>query len=170
MQETTQSCTSDIAHGIEFTISDTLVQRDNNMTIESVAGDSTKARFISAIVDNFIAIIFAIIITGFVPENMTVLRLVCLVTVYLGYYFVPEALWARTPGKYFQGLMVKKLDGQRGDWKTALIRTLLRLIEVNPILLGAIPAGLVLISSERKQRIGDMLAGSLVISDKLSWN
>ncbi len=66
--------------------------------------------------------------------------------------------------------MVRKLNGKLGGWKTAVIRTLSRIIEVNPVLFGAIPAALVLLASERKQRLGDMLAGSIVVSDKLIWN
>jgi uncharacterized RDD family membrane protein YckC len=45
----------------------------------------------------------------------------------------------------------------------------LRIIEVNPLLLGGIPAGIVVISTSRKQRIGDLLAGTIVVSDKLKW-
>ena len=43
-------------------------------------------------------------------------------------------------------------------------------IEVNPLLLGGLPAGLVVIATERKQRIGDLLAGTLVVSDQLIWD
>lgn len=135
-----------------------------------VVGDATKARFISAVIDNVIAVFLTIITVGLVPENSSTLRGVLLITVYLGYYFVLEAFWSRTFGKYFQGLVVRKLNGELGDWKTALIRTLLRIVEVNPVLFGAIPAGIILISSERKQRLGDVLAGSVVVSDKLKWN
>jgi len=134
-----------------------------------IVGDATKARFISAIIDNLIALLLTIVTVGLVPENASTLRAGVLVTVYLGYYFILEAFWSRTLGKYFQGLVVRKLNGELGDWKTAAIRTMLRLVEVNPVLFGAIPAGLILISSERKQRLGDMLAGSLVVSDQLKW-
>jgi uncharacterized RDD family membrane protein YckC len=72
-------------------------------------------------------------------------------------------------GKYFQGLIVRKLDGGRCDWRAALIRGGLRIIEVNPLLLGGLPAGLFVISTDRKQRLGDMLAGTVVVSDKLKW-
>ena len=135
-----------------------------------VVGDATKARFISAIVDNLLALFLTLVIVGSVPENLSVLRGTLLVTSYLGYYFILEAFWSRTLGKYFQGLVVRKLNGEPGDWRTALIRTLTRIIEVNPVLFGAIPAGLILITSERKQRLGDMLAGSVVVSDKLRWD
>jgi len=90
--------------------------------------------------------------------------------IYLAYFVVLEALWSRTLGKFVQGLVVRKLDGNRCDWTAALIRGFLRVFEVNPLLLGGLPAGLVIIASERKQRIGDMLAGTIVVSNKLSWS
>ena len=135
----------------------------------SVKGDATKARFIATFIDNIIALVLSVVVAGLIPENATILRGTLLVSVYLSYYFVLESLWSRTIGKFLQGLIVRKLNGEAGDWKTAFIRTLLRIVEVNPVLFGAIPAGLILISSERKQRLGDMLAGSIVVSNKLTW-
>jgi len=136
---------------------------------DGIVGDASKARFISAILDNIIAIFLTILIVSLIPENFSAARAVSLVAVYLSYYFIQEALFARTIGKYLQGLVVRELNGERGDWKTAVVRTGLRIVEVNPLLFGAIPAGLVLISSERKQRLGDMLAGSVVVSTEVSW-
>ena len=138
------------------------MERENPQLV----GDATKARFISTVIDNLIALLLTLILAGMLPEDRPTLRAISLVTVYLGYYFVLEAVWSRTLGKYFQGLVVRKLNGERGDWKTALVRTLLRIIEVNPVVFGALPAGLVLISSARKQRLGDMLAGSVVVRDE----
>lgn len=135
-----------------------------------IVGDATKARFIATIIDNTVAVFLTIGVVSFVPENLSVLRILLLIGVFLGYFFILEGLWARTLGKYLQGLVVQKLDGSPAGWKIALIRTILRVIEVNPVLLGALPAGLVLISSERKQRLGDILAGSIVVSDKQKWN
>jgi len=66
--------------------------------------------------------------------------------------------------------VVRKLDGSPCDWKAALIRGALRLVEVNPILLGGLPAGLAIIASARKQRIGDMLAGTLVVRNDVQWD
>jgi uncharacterized RDD family membrane protein YckC len=39
----------------------------------------------------------------------------------------------------------------------------LRLIEVNPFLVGGLPAGLVLLLTRRRQRLGDLLAGTYVV-------
>ena len=83
---------------------------------------------------------------------------------YLSYFFVFELTWARTPGKFFQGLTVRDVQGGRCNTKQILIRTIARIIEANPILLGGIPAGIAIISSTEKQRIGDMLVGTVVVS------
>jgi uncharacterized RDD family membrane protein YckC len=98
------------------------------------------------------------------------LKAVLFFLTYLAYFFLMEALWSRTVGKLFQGLVIRKLDGTRCDWKAALIRSALRILEVNPLLLGGLPAGLVIIASERKQRIGDILAGTLVVSTASQWD
>ena len=45
----------------------------------------------------------------------------------------------------------------------------MRLLEVNPLLFGGLPAGIAILTSERKQRIGDMLAGTVVVSSNLKW-
>jgi uncharacterized RDD family membrane protein YckC len=39
----------------------------------------------------------------------------------------------------------------------------MRLVEVNPLLLGALPAGISILATERKQRIGDLQAGTVVV-------
>ena len=136
----------------------------------TIVGDATKARFLAAIIDNLIAIALMLSVVMFIPERFPAIKGILILVMYLGYFVVLESLWSRTLGKYFQGLVVRKLDGGPSNWKTALIRGTLRLIEVNPLLFGGIPAGLVVISSERKQRIGDMLADTVVVSDKLTWD
>src|SRR5690349_4937082 len=102
-------------------------------TKPSLVGDATKARFIAAVIDNTIATFVTLIAVRMVPENRTRVRAVVLVIAYLGYFFLLEAVWARTFGKYFQGLIVRKIDGRPADWTTALIRTVFRIFEVNPI-------------------------------------
>ena len=134
-----------------------------------ISGDVSKARFIAAFIDNLLALALMLIAVSIVPESLTTLRAILLVSGYLGYFLVTEGAFGRTLGKYWQGLIVRQLDGRRGDWNVALKRTLARVVEVNPALFGALPAGLILLSSERKQRLGDMWADALVVSDKLHW-
>ena len=133
-------------------------------------GDASKARLIAVFIDHLIAFALTLLVVAFFPESLPSLKAVFFFLTYLAYFFLMEALWSRTSGKLFQGLVVRKLDGNRCDWKAALIRSALRIVEVNPLLLGGIPAGLVIIASERKQRIGDLLAGTVVVSTATQWD
>ena len=132
----------------------------------NLVGDASKERFIAAFIDNLIAVGCMFAVALLVPERFPVFKIVVYFLIYLAYFIVLEGLWSRTLGKYFQGLIVLHLDGRPCGWKAALIRGVLRIIEVNPLLFGGIPAGLAVISSERKQRVGDMLAETVVVSDK----
>ena len=135
-----------------------------------MVGDSSKARVIAVFIDHVIAFALTMLVVAFVPESLPILKAVFFFLIYLAYFVLLEALWSRTLGKFFQGLVVRKLDGSRCGWKAALIRSALRIVEVNPLLLGGLPAGLVIIASERKQRIGDLLAGTLVVSAASQWD
>ena len=137
--------------------------------MSSVVGDASKARLIAAFIDHLIAFALMMVAVALVPETFPVVKASLFFLVYLAYFVVLEALWSRTLGKYFQGLIVRKLDGSRCDWKASLIRGSLRVLEVNPILFGALPAAIAILSSDQRQRIGDMLAGTIVVSDKKTW-
>ncbi len=90
--------------------------------------------------------------------------LVLWVILLLGYYPLLEAFLGATPGKYAAGIRVVDENGGRpGLWK-AILRTLARLIEVNPVLFGCIPAGIIVLTSKKKQRLGDMMAGTFVLT------
>ena len=136
----------------------------------TIIGDASKARLLALFIDHLIAFALMMLAVALVPESLPQMKVLFFFVVYLAYFVVLEALWSRTPGKFVQGLVVRKLDGNPCDWTAALIRGFLRIFEVNPLLLGGLPAGLVIIASERKQRIGDMLAGTVVVSNKLSWS
>jgi len=136
----------------------------------TITGDASKARVIALFIDSIIAFAVMMLTVASVPESLPAVKTVLFIFVYLMYYVVLEAAWSRTPGKFFQGLVVRKLDGSPCDLTAALIRGGLRLVEVNPLLLGGLPAGVVIIASQRKQRIGDLLAGTVVVSNKLIWD
>ena len=129
----------------------------------AVVGDASKSRLVAVFLDHIIATASMFVVVAIVPERLPVLKAALFFLTYLAYFVVLEALWSRTLGKYFQGLIVRKLDGTPCDWKAALIRGGLRIVEVNPLLLGGLPAGLFIISTSRKQRLGDILAGTVVV-------
>lgn len=129
-------------------------------------GDASKARILAFIIDNLLACLISVLTVGLVHTENWIIGSTVVCLTYLSYFFIFEAVWSRTPGKFIQGLVVRNIDGTRCSLKAHLIRTLARLLEANPILLGGIPAGIAIFSSERKQRIGDSLAGTVVISRK----
>ena len=132
--------------------------------MSQLIGDAGKGRIIAFIIDNFVACLLSFLLVGAVHSDNGFISGTALGLTYLSYFFVFELLWGRTPGKFFQGLVVRDINGGRCNARQILIRTLARLLEANPILLGGIPAGIALVSSAQKQRIGDALAGTVVVS------
>ncbi|MBN2071408.1 MAG: RDD family protein [Candidatus Krumholzibacteriota bacterium] len=79
------------------------------------------------------------------------------------YYILLEGLKGYTLGKLVAGLRVVTSRGDIPGIGRASMRTLLRLAELNPVLLGGIPAATVVYFSKKRQRLGDMLAETFVI-------
>ena len=73
------------------------------------------------------------------------------------YFFVCEATLSQTPGKKVMGLRVMMGDGSAPTVNAVSARTVLRLIDDN--LLGLV---VMVLSGKRRQRIGDLLAGTTV--------
>jgi uncharacterized RDD family membrane protein YckC len=130
---------------------------------EHLVGNATKDRFFAAICDNFVALVAALVAGSAVGTLGDPVPNVVVFVSYFAYYFLCEGLLSTTPGKFVCGLSVRGLSGKRCTWLQAAIRTLLRLVEVNPILLGALPAGLAVLATKRHQRLGDLLAGTVVV-------
>ncbi len=85
------------------------------------------------------------------------------ILIFLLYYPVLEGFTGYTIGKYIVRLRVVRDDGAVPGFGRALIRTFFRLFEVNPVLLGGIPAGIVVLLSQKRQRLGDMVAKTFVL-------
>ena len=127
-------------------------------------GNSGRPRIFAFILDNLLATVFAFLAVAALKSDSSYLAGGALCLTYLGYFFISEALWSRTPGKYLQGLVVVGADGRPRGWRAALVRTLLRIVEANPLLFGGLPAGVAVLTSKRNQRLGDLAAGTLVVS------
>jgi uncharacterized RDD family membrane protein YckC len=129
-----------------------------------MTGNSGRPRILAFIIDNLLATVAAFLAVAALKSERPFLAGGALCLTYLGYFFLFEALWSRTPGKYFQGLVVVGADGSPCGWRAALVRTLLRVLEANPLLLGGLPAGVTILVSKRNQRLGDLAAGTVVTS------
>ena len=89
--------------------------------------------------------------------------LIACVLIFIFYYIILEGFTGYTIGKYIVRLRVVRDDGSVPGFGKALIRTLFRLIEINPLLLGGIPAGIIVLCSKKRQRLGDMVANTFVL-------
>jgi uncharacterized RDD family membrane protein YckC len=117
-------------------------------------------RYGAALVDNVIAMLLAVIAAKQLPDDRQILQFVLAATAYLLYFFIFERLLSATPGKLLVGLRVRSQDGGKCSTKQIALRTLTRLLEVNPLLLGAIPAAILIIWSADRRRLGDRIAGT----------
>lgn len=120
-------------------------------------------RHIAAIIDNILALLLAAVSAKQFPEDWFATHVAVATCVYLGYFFLFEMILGRTPGKFMTGLVVLDYSGIRCSPRQAAIRTAFRLIEVNPVVIGALPAAVLIILSRNKQRFGDLAAGTIVV-------
>jgi uncharacterized RDD family membrane protein YckC len=80
--------------------------------------------------------------------------------VYLAYTTACEATTGATLGKKLEGIRVVRVDGSRAGWGRAFARNVLRCVDGLFFYL----VGVVFIaSSPRKQRVGDRVAGTMVV-------
>ncbi|MGY5850818.1 RDD family protein [Salegentibacter sp. F14] len=145
------------------------IETAQNISIQqNVAG--VGDRILAFIVDSFILGIYLILSsfmisgTGLDSAGEFVYYLILGVPLLL-YYLLWESLWnGQTPGKKILQLRVVKIDGSRPELSNFVIRWLLRLIDIS-ISSGAIAVVSILLNG-KGQRLGDIAAGTTVISEK----
>ena len=79
------------------------------------------------------------------------------------YFVATELVWGQTLGKRLLGLRVVRADGSRADAGPIVIRNLVRLVDWLPFLyiVGGVT---VFATGERRQRLGDLAAGTRVVA------
>jgi len=122
----------------------------------------TGKRVVAALIDSLIAGVVLELILLLVHQRFLgplVVSAEFLVVTFL-YYFAQEAVFASTVGKNLVGLRVVGNNGDPVATREALIRNLLRIVDWLPMLylMGA----LAIILSGKKQRFGDVAAGTVV--------
>lgn len=147
------------------------------MTAATIAQGYSPAilinRWLGAVID-FVAVGGLLALPYFVLNdeqrhgNGPVVWLVVLfwLVVLLGYFPVTEKVWGKSVGKWVTFTSVVNEQGGKPSWGQVIIRTLFRLLEVNPFLAGGIPAGVAVLSTSCRQRIGDMAAKTYVLRDR----
>jgi uncharacterized RDD family membrane protein YckC len=88
------------------------------------------------------------------------------VTLAVAYFPLTEGLFGRSLGKLATRTVVVNAAGENPGIGRAFVRTLLRVVEVNPLFLGGVPAGIVAAASKTRQRLGDMAANTFVLKQE----
>lgn len=82
-----------------------------------------------------------------------------------GYFFYFEAFRdGATPGKRALGLRVVQDGGEALTWRSAALRSLLRIVDLQPGITGLL-GGAFMLLHPRAKRLGDMVAGTVVVRD-----
>ncbi len=96
------------------------------------------------------------------------LFLVSYVLAAVGYPLVLETLWnGKTLGKAAMGLRAVRDDGAPMRFRQALVRALMRAIVEGPFPLFGVPAIICSMISDRGKRIGDLMAGTVVLQERI---
>lgn len=94
-----------------------------------------------------------------------IVMIVMIFGIFVGYPIAIETLWnGRTLGKAAMGLRVVTQEGGPIRFRHAAIRGIFGLVEIY-VLTGTV-AVLAILFSKRSQRIGDMVAGTIVVSER----
>ncbi|MGB7201030.1 MAG: RDD family protein [Pyrinomonadaceae bacterium] len=103
------------------------------------------------------------------PKWLVALLIVILFLIFSAYFIAFEWLWnGQTPGKRLMKLRVIRADGRPLTLWEAIARNLLRIADAIPgFIIPVYSVGLIVIFlSSRDQRVGDFLAGTVVIRER----
>jgi uncharacterized RDD family membrane protein YckC len=123
------------------------------------------------VVAGVLVALFAVTLIGqagdvVVPDWVALtLVLVLLPAWWLGYFIAFETLWrGRTPGKAALGLRVVTKEGAPVRFRHATIRSLLGLVDF--LIAGGFIAVVFILFTKDNQRLGDLVAGTLVLRER----
>ena len=123
-------------------------------------------RLVSIIIDNIIIGFIIGVIGGMVGFGLMAQEMVpwwiglLYFVIYIGYFVLMEGSRGQTIGKMITKIKVVREDGKPIDMNQALIRNLLRIIDgLFAYLIGAI----LIWRSDKKQRLGDSIAKTVVV-------
>lgn len=135
---------------------------------QNVAG--IGERILAFIIDTLIIVAFAILTSlgmaglGLDGGELWVYYLIIGLPIFLYYLLWETFNNGRTPGKAAMHLRVVRLDGARPRFNQYIVRWLLRIIDIS-LSSGGVAVVTILLNG-KGQRLGDMAAGTTVISEK----
>ena len=123
-------------------------------------------RLVASVIDNLTWLIGLLWLSAFIPAGVSpeVAGLIVLVmlSAWFNYFALCEWKWGQTIGKNAMGMRVISLDRTRLSFGQASIRNLLRVVDFFAI------GWLMIATTERKQRLGDKAAKTVVVRTRPS--
>lgn len=124
--------------------------------------DVVGSRVFAFIVDYILSIIVwvvGMVVIGLVVNSLILGYLFGSIA-FVSYFILLEGMYGQTPGKMLAGVVVVKEDGSPCTMGASFVRNFLRIIDIIP---GFYVVGLVvMLMSDRNQRIGDSVARTVV--------
>ena len=139
-------------------------QSPGPVRVSFVQGVGVGPRLLATIVDAIIIGVVAGIIGLFIGTYIGDYATGVEVLIALAYYMILEAIYGATLGKKLFHLRVVRIDGRAPiGWNEAFLRTVMRVVDVLPFfyIVGAISIW----ATMRNQRLGDLVAHTIVIRD-----
>ena len=127
----------------------------------SVVGKRLLAFILDSIILSMISV--ALVVPAFfLGDAVVLLVMMGIFAITIVYVFLLEGLYGYTPGKHAMGLVVVKADGSQCTVGASVLRNLLLIVDQLPFayLIGL---GLI-VFTDRKQRVGDLVADTVVVS------
>ena len=151
------------------------MQFDNTTGIDTPEGVQLEltlaglgSRLVASLADTVVKgviVLLAAMLAGAIGASAIFVALVSVPILFFGYETFFETRWSgRTPGKRWNGLRVVMADGSPVTFTPVLVRNLLRVVDWLPAMfsLGA----LLVFTTKKNQRLGDLAAGTLVIRER----
>ncbi len=128
------------------------------------AYESLFNRSVAALIDNALWFVASFYLLGLFPEStwednpeIPIAVFLVLASAWFNYFAFCEWRWGQTVGKKAMGMRVVPLDGGEMTFGPASIRNVLRIVDF--FLIGP----MMIANSARRQRLGDKLAGTVVL-------
>jgi len=127
-------------------------------------------RMLAYIIDTLIIVIYYVLMFWFllaldvVPEDQWAIYMLVALPAFLYYLLLETFMDGKTIGKSYMKLKVVKLDGSKAGFSSYFVRWILRIIDIS-ICSGGVAVFTILLRGNG-QRVGDIAAGTTVISQK----
>jgi len=143
-------------------------------TAQNISIDQNTAhlgdRMLAYIIDSFIILVYTILVIWLLLSldidfsDMWALYLLLTLPAFLYYVLLETFMDGKTVGKSLMHIRVVKIDGSKPNFSSYFVRWILRIIDV--VLTSGGVAVLTILIRGKGQRVGDIAAGTTVISEK----